>query len=205
MNLCMAVTSAGRSILIIASTFLGPVSSAHSLSLHSRWMKLHCTWTGSSSCSAWYFLLCNDRGGSSDFGGGEGQPFHQCPPAQWWADHPISYTHLSVPQHIDQSVVSHTQVLGRCHTTGKAIGAFPKGSEMFWAYLTLHSVLSGEIHPSGQLLWILMLWISLAKYPPLQGVGRFSFSMRGLGAVDQCRLRHFHLAFESQPCWIPIL
>ena len=168
-------------------------------------MKLHCTWTGSSSCSAWYLLLCNDRGGSSDFGGGEGQPFHQCPPAQWWADHPISYTHLSVPQHIDQYVVSHTQVLGRCHTTGKAIGAFPKGSEMFWAYLTLHPALSGEIHPSGQLLWILMLWISLAKYPPIQGVGRFSFSMRDLSAVDQCRLWHFHLAFESQPCWIPIL
>ena len=55
-----------------------------------------------------------------------------------------------------------------CHTTGKAIGAFPKGSDMFWAYLTLHPALSGEIHPSGQLLWILMLWISLAKYPPLQ-------------------------------------
>ena len=62
----------------------------------------------------------------------------------------ILYTHLSVTQRTDQSVVSNTQVLGRCHTTCKAIGAFPNRSEMFWAYLTLHPVLSGEIHPSGQ-------------------------------------------------------
>lgn len=128
---------------------------------------------------------CNALEGSSGFGHGQGQPFHQCPLGQWWVNHLLSYTLPSALQGIGRAVIGNSLVLRRYHMACRATRTFPKGYEMSWAYWTLSQVVYEGIHPSGQLLRTLLLWIALAKFPPPQVVGSVSSSMLHLGALGR--------------------